>query len=50
MDKTSARLLAAAIAFAAVLYFLVHLHAAVSAPPYRVVVFNTVTGAAEPVK
>ena len=36
--------LAAAIAFAAALYFLVHLHRGVGQPPYGVMIYNTVTG------
>jgi hypothetical protein len=45
MDNTSARTLAAAIVFAAVLYFLVHLHMAIgSGVAGRVVIYNTVTG------
>ena len=36
--------LAAAIAFAAVLYFLVHLHRGVGQRPYGVMIYNTVTG------
>lgn len=45
MDQKSATILAAAIAFAAVLYFLVNLHRA--APMQgAAIIYNTVTGSA----